>query len=162
METTYSERIVEIKREKEFLEEKLKVEIVITGKKIELNGDAFDEYEALRVMEAIDIGFSARTAVQILEEETGFEKLNIKDFTRRKDLEAVRARIIGSNGKTKRTLEELSGSKIMIKDNHIGIIGPAESMPATITAITNVVKGTKQANAYYYLEKINTGKKKTE
>jgi len=106
------------------------------------------------------LGFPSKTAILLKEEDLIFEKINIKEFTRRKNLSIIRSRLIGTHGKTKKTLEGISGCKIIIKDNAVGIIGPAESMGYTITGITNLIRGTKQTNIYKYLERVNTKRKK--
>ena len=74
----------------------------------------------------------------------------------------VRGRIIGREGKTKRTIEEISGCDLYINEdiNQIGIIGNAESIEEATTALTNLIKGSKHANVYRFLEKINTERKK--
>lgn len=160
MDTVYSKRLNEIKREKKFLERTLKIKISIEGRKISFEGNPLNEYEASLVFDAINMGFSARTATLISDSDFVYEKLNIKHFTKKRNLELIRGRIIGTHGKTKNTLEQISGCVIKIKDSEIGIIGPAEKIQYAITAITNIIKGTKQNNAYKYLERINTEKKK--
>ena len=159
METIYSNRISEIKREKQFLENTLKCKIQIKGKRAIITGDSIGEYEAERVFDAINMGFSARTAALLIDENFAFEKIKIRDFTRRKNLELVKGRLIGTHGKTKNTLEQISDCEIKIKDNEIGIIGPAESISNALTGIKNIIKGTKQSNVYKYLERINTKRK---
>jgi len=159
MNTLYAYNISEIKKEKNFLEKTLNVSLSIKGKVITMDGSPLNEYEAEKVIEAINLGFSAKTAILATDENFAFEKLNIKDFTKRKNLEIIRGRLIGTKGKTKDTIEQITGCKIKIKDNSIGVIGPAESVQFTITAIGNIIKGTKHANAYKYLEKINSKKR---
>jgi KH domain-containing protein len=122
-----------------------------------------NEYEAVQIFEAMGLGFSSREALQLKDEDMIFRIIALKDFTRRKDLREVRARVIGAKGQTKRVIEEISGCKIVVKeDNLIGIIGHSESIDAAITAITNIIKGTKQANAYRYLEKMNKIRKENK
>jgi ribosomal RNA assembly protein len=159
METIYLQKTNELKREKEFLEYALKVAIKIRGKKISVEGDALDEYEAIKVLEAMNYGFSARTAALIIGGEFVFREIPIKEHTRRKNLELVRGRLIGTHGKTKNTLEQISGSVIRIKDNTVAVIAPAEEISYITTAITNILKGTKQQNSYKFLERINTKRK---
>jgi ribosomal RNA assembly protein len=159
-ERIYCQRLTELKKEKKFLEKSLSIKITIKGKMITMEGDALNEYEALMVLDAINLGFSAQTASLLQNESYTFEKINIKDYTRRKDLDVIRGRLIGTHGKTKKTIEQISHCAIKIKDNLIGIIGPADEIQYALTAITNIIKGTKQTNAYRYLERINTEKKK--
>lgn len=159
METLFLEKNIEVKRNLAELEKQLKVKIKITGRKAVIEGDAINEYEASRVLEAIGIGFSAKQALLLIEEDMVFIRIPIKRISRRKDLETVRARIIGSEGKTKRTLENVSGCEIVINEHEVGIIGPGEEIEETKTAVTNLIRGTKEANVYRFLERMNAKRK---
>ncbi len=155
METIDIERMKELLRTKEVLEEKLRVNISIKGKTVTIEGSTADEFQALQILEAIDLGFSTRKAMSIMDEEIVYRKINIKDYTRRKNLHEVRARVIGTKGKTKRVIEEISGCKIVLKENTLGIIGPYDSIDAATTALKNIIRGSKQSNVYNYLETLN-------
>jgi len=164
METLYFKKIKELQKEKDRLESKLGVSIIINGKKVSIKTDkedAFYEYEALIVLEAMQFGFSAKKALDLLNDDFVFRKIPIKQFTRRKNLKEVRGRIIGKEGKTKSTIEEISSCDMLINEdeNAVGIIGPADEIEEATTAISNLIKGSKQANVYRFLERINAGKK---
>lgn len=159
MDEIYCKNINEVRREKKFLEKTLNVKISLKGKILLIKGDPLDEYETRLIIDAINTGFSARTAALLKSEDFVFEKLNIKDHTRRKDLSIVRGRLIGTRGKTKNTIQQISGCEIKIKDNVVGLIGPAESIEYAVTGVINLIKGTKQTNVYKYLERINTKRK---
>lgn len=162
METLYFKHVKELQNEKEILEKKLGITIEITRKLVKFEGPAVNEYEAKFVLEAMQFGFSAKQAVQLLEEDIIFRKIPIKNFTRRKNLREVRARLIGKEGKTKRTIENIASCEIIINDdeNSIGIICTADELDNATTAITNLIRGTKEANVYGYLERMNAEKKK--
>ncbi len=162
METLYFTKLKEIRKERKLLEEKLKVEITIKGRNVSFSGTAIQEYEASTVLEAMQFGFSAQKALVLLEPDMQFKKLRIKDFTRRTNLKDVRARVIGKEGKTKRTLESISDSLICIQKNEVGIIASAEAIEETLTAIKNLIRGSKEANTYSFLERMNTERKKHE
>jgi len=119
-----------------------------------------DEFEAEKVFDAINFGFSAKKALLLLNEDSLFRKVHIKDFTKRNDLRAVRARLIGLHGKTRKTIEEISGCYLVITDSDVGIIGDAEYIDEAVTAIINLIKGAKQSNTYFFLERMNKEKKK--
>ena len=159
METIIFNNPSEVKKNKELLEHKLKVTIQIGGRKVAFEGSSFDEYEASIVLEAISFGFPAHTAILLKDEDVVFRRLSIKDFTRRRNLEIVKARLIGTQGRTKHTIENLADCKIIINGNEIGIICLGEDIDYIITSLTNLIRGAKQANIYRFLEGINAQRK---
>ncbi len=158
MKTYYFEKTSELKKAKKELEERLEVKIEIKGEKVELEGEPLEEYEASLVFDALCFGFSPRKALSLLDENNVFRVINMKDFTRKKNLKEVRGRVIGKHGKTKKTIEDISGADVIIKDNEIGLIAKAENIEEVITGLSNLVKGTKQSNTYRYLERMNKRK----
>lgn len=159
METIIFSKTAELNRARSELEKRLNVKIEITGKKVTISGEALNEYEAALVLEAINFGFSAQKALILKDENAAFRVIPIKNFTRRKNLQDIKARIIGTNGQTLKTLEDLSGCFIELRENSVGIIGDVQSLEEATTALTNLIKGSKQSNIYRYLEKINASNK---
>ena len=154
----YLKDISKIRIKKEFLQKKLNVKIEIKGNIISFEGDPIEEYEASMIFEAINFGFPVETALILKDSEYSYREIPIKDFTRKKNLNPVRARLIGKHGKTRETLEEIAGCKIKIKRSSVGIIGRSDEIEYAITAVTNLIKGSKQANVYSFLERINKNK----
>ena len=148
-----------IRQNKVAIEKKLGVKITIKGKQTKIEGNPVEEYEAVMILDALDFGFSLNDAIRLTDENVAFRKLPIKQFTRRKNLEEVRGRIIGTEGKTIRTVEEVSGCALALHQNTVGIIGPAENIEEATTALKNLIKGSKQTNVYRFLERMNTAKR---
>lgn len=159
MEIQFISNTVELKKNQKELEKKLNVKISISGKTVEFTGSGIDEYEASRVIEAMSIGFTAKVALMLKENNLVFKRLSMKDFTPRKDLKTIRARVIGKYGQTKHTIEEISDSYLSIKDNDVGIISSPENIEEAVTALKNLIRGSKQGNVYHFLESMNTSKK---
>jgi ribosomal RNA assembly protein len=74
-------------------------------------------------------------------------------------LHDVKARIIGTEGKTKRTIESLGECYIIVKDSIVYLLAPADKVEYITTAITNLIKGSKQSNVYKFLEERNAQEK---
>lgn len=140
-------------KNKEKLEKVLNVKITNRGKEITIKGEPEEEYFTEKIIDALDFGFPLSTAILIKRVGFIFEILNIKDYTKRKDLERIRARIIGTKGKTLKTLCQLTKCHFELKDNNVGIIGPPEYIKNAHDAIVSLIKGTKQSNVYTFLEK---------
>ena len=153
MEKLICEKPQRITKNKEKLEEKLEIKIANKDKEITIHGSPENEYIAEKVIRALEFGFPFSVALLIKEEDFMLEALNIKDYTRRKDLEKVRARIIGKQGKTLRTLLELTKCHFEIKDNQVGIIGEPEYIRNAQEAMISLIRGAKHANVYSFLEK---------
>lgn len=153
MEVIYSEKSIKILKNKALLEKSLNVELTHRGKEFYLNGNAEDEFFARKVIEAINFGFPIETALFIVDKDFVFEVLNIKDYTRRKNLSAVRSRIIGTQGKALAVLSQLTECFFEIKDNQVAIIGDPEYMKTAQEALISLIRGAKHSNVYSYLEK---------
>lgn len=152
MKTIYSPKLPRIIKNKKHLEEKLKVKITYKGADVSIQGKPEDEYIAEKVIDALNFGFPFSTTMQVKENDFLFEIINIKDHTKRHDLERIRARIIGKQGKTLKTLSNLSECNFEIKDNQVGIIGPAENIELAQNAVISIIQGSKQSNVYKFLE----------
>jgi len=153
MKIIFSDDSSNIAENRKKLENNLGVKITIKEKEISIDGTPEDEFIAGNVIEAVNFGFSVSTALLIRGEDFIFEVLNIKNYTHRKDLERIRARIIGTGGKTFKTLKELTDCNFAIKDNEIGIIGSPELIKNAGDAVISIIHGSKQANVYSFLEK---------
>ena len=81
------------------------------------------------------------------------ESISIKSISKRKNISQIKARIIGTKGKTLKLLSELSECHIALHNNIVSIIGTFEKIKIAESAIKNLIKGSKQANVYFYLEK---------
>jgi KH domain-containing protein len=147
------ENIGRVVKDKEKLEKALDLKISNRGKELFLDGQPLEEYEAEKVIDALNFGFKLEIALLIKERELSLEILSIKDFTKRKDMSQIKARIIGTKGKTLRTLTELTDCFFEVRNNEVGIIGHPEQMKTAQEAVTSLIRGSKQANVYKFLEK---------
>jgi len=153
MKIILSEKVPRILKNKKRLESKLNIKISNRGKEVQIDGKPEDEYLAEKVIDALNFGFPFSVAISIKEEDLEFEILNIKDYTTRKDLNRIRARIIGKGGKTLKTLNQLTKCNFELKDNQIGIVGSPELIENAQESVISIIKGAKQANVYSHLEK---------
>jgi len=149
----------DVRKNKDDLEKKLKVRLEIIGRRVNFEGDSVDEFVALQVFDAINFGFSVRKALLAREEGFIFRRVHLKSHTKR-NLYDVKARLIGTKGKTRKTMSEISGCEIMIKESEAGIIGEAERVDDVERAIIHLIEGAKQGNMYKFLERMNRERKK--
>ena len=161
MNSIYVKKILEVQKNKELIEKELKVKIKIVGHKVSVEGEPVEEYIAESVFCAINFGFPIRKSLMLKSEETVFKIIHIKSYTKR-NLKDVLARLIGKRGKTRKTFSEISGCEIIVKDTEVGILGEVEAVGNAETAIISLIRGSKQANMYRYLERMNREKRLRE
>ncbi len=148
------DKLPRIIRNRKRLEKKLNVKITNRGKEVFIEGKPEDEFVAEKVLEALDFGFPFSVVILIKEEDFEFEILNIKDYTTRKNLEQIRARLIGKGGKVLKTLTDLTNCYFELKDNYVGIVGDPEEIKNAIDAVVLIIQGSKHGNVYKHIEKL--------
>lgn len=153
MQEIYAEQNKKILQNKKKLEEELNVKIKSAGKLFFIEGDAEQEYLACQIIDALCLGFSLQEALFLKNEEFILEKLCIRSLTKRHDLERIRARVIGTKGKTKQIIETLGECFISLKDNVVAVIGRADEVKRIMIALQSLIQGKKQTRVYGYLEK---------
>jgi ribosomal RNA assembly protein len=162
MQEIYVEFLKKVMQNKARLEKAIGVKLSNKGQNIFINGAAEDEYLCLRVLEAVNLGFSVERALLLKEDNTILHILNIKEITKSKNWEDIRGRIIGTQGKTLKTINNLTDCFISVQANRVGIIGDCEQIEAAIMAITSLIQGSKQGKVYGKVERENRRKRLRE
>jgi ribosomal RNA assembly protein len=121
---------------------------------VNINGkDALGLYVCREIVLAIGRGFSPEIAQLLLKADYGIEFLNIKDFAKNEnDAIRVKGRVIGEEGKSRKTIEELTGVHLMVYGKTVGLIGELEVLPIARKAIESLLSGQKHASVYHWLE----------
>ncbi|UCG69975.1 MAG: RNA-processing protein [Thermoplasmata archaeon] len=107
------------------------------------------------MVKAIGRGFSPTKAFRLLNDEVYFTLLDMRDFVgkNQKHVRRIRARVIGTKGKTRRLIEELTGVNVSIYGNTIGVIGENIEISVAVTAIEMLLSGSEHSAVYGFLEK---------
>jgi ribosomal RNA assembly protein len=142
-----------IKRAVPSIEDRVKVKIGFGKYSVSIRGAELNEFLVEKIIRAIDFGFDIDDALLLLNEEFVLEFIEVKENTRRNNLKDVRSRIIGTGGRAKRTIEKLTGSAVVIKDNRIGLIVDADHLSAAVQGIEGLISGSKHGNVFGFLER---------
>jgi len=142
-----------IKRAIPSIENKVNVKIGFGKNKVSVKGAELNEFLVENIIRAIDFGFDIDDALLLLNTEFVLEFIEVKEHTRRKNLKDVRSRIIGRDGRAKRTIEKLTESAIVINGNNIGVIVDAEHLSTTIQGIEKSNRGFKTRKCIWILRK---------
>lgn len=156
------ENIKRIKKGIRKIEQKAKVRISVNKNIITVKGSEVNEFIVGEILRAIDFGFEVEDALLLLNENFVLEFVNIKNHTRRRNLEEVRSRVIGTEGRAKRTIEELTGAVLVVQENMVGLIVNSEHLDSAVQGIISLIQGAKHGNVFTYLEKQNVARRKLD
>src|SRR5437879_13125419 len=93
-----------------------------------VNGPVLD-LKARDIVHAMARGFSEDRAFRLLDEDAYLEILDIKEFAHSKNrVSQIRGRLIGTRGKTRRLIEELTGVEVSVWGHTIALIGGSIAM----------------------------------
>lgn len=140
---------------KKKIEEETNTKIKVDSKEGEVfvNGsDAVSLYNTNQIIIAIGRGFNPGIAELLLKNDYCFELISLNDYTKN-DLLRIKGRLIGTKGKCRKTIEQLTECYISIYGKTIGIIGLIENVNIARRAIENLLKGSPHSSVYRWLEK---------
>ncbi len=120
--------------------------------------DAFMVVKARDIVIAIGRGFSEERAWRLLDENTYFVVLDIKDYTRTPARQRqVKSRLIGTRGKTRRIIEDLTGADLSVYGHTVAIIADDLQLPIAQEAVEMLLRGSEHATVYRFLERKRAG-----
>lgn len=107
------------------------------------------------LVKAIGRGFAPHRAMRLLDEDEYLEIVEIGDFVGKKSdkLSRMRSRLIGTNGKTRRIIEDLTGANVSIYGSTVALIGNSVQLPVAKKAVEMILRGSEHATVYRYLER---------
>ncbi|TMI59055.1 RNA-processing protein [Candidatus Bathyarchaeota archaeon] len=147
---------------KSAIEEKLSVDLKIDSPsgavEIGVKPDAPDPSGALQAKDivlAIGRGFSPERAFRLFSEDNTLNIIDLHDFFGKNEAEIRRVdgRIIGREGKTRRILEELTGTAISVSGHTVSIIGGYEAVTMAKDALEKLIKGRQHGTVYKFLRR---------
>jgi ribosomal RNA assembly protein len=116
--------------------------------------DPFLVIKARDFVHAVGRGFNPQVAFALLDEEMYLEIVNLKLIvgTNPNKLKRFRGRLIGREGRTRKIIEETTGTRLAVFGNTVGIIGPYERIRVARDAVYMLLEGSKHGTVYAFLE----------
>jgi ribosomal RNA assembly protein len=127
---------------------------------VEIEGPDTDPIAVLKARDivlAIGRGFSPERAFRLLGEDCFFGVVEIKSISRqheRSGLRRVRARLIGTDGKARRRIEELSGASMSVYGSTVGLIGNERQLEHATRAVELLLRGSEHSTVFHMLSRI--------
>lgn len=154
---------------KQYIEGKLQVKLEIDTEgsvTITLSEGTTDPSLLLKAKDevtAIGRGFSPETAFRLIRNEDDiYDMIDLRLIFGRSesDIKRIKSRIIGSDGKTRRLIEELTEADVVVYGHTVGLIGGFEQVDAAHNAVQMIIEGCQHQTVYKYLQKKRTELKK--
>lgn len=116
--------------------------------------DALGLYSAREVVKAIGRGFNPDIALLLLKQDYMFEMINMLDYVKSKNhMIRLKGRVIGAEGRSRKTIEELTETYISVYGKTIGIIGFSENVAIAKKAVESLLSGSPHSSVYKWLER---------
>ncbi|HPC27445.1 MAG TPA: KH domain-containing protein, partial [Candidatus Methanomethylicus sp.] len=114
------------------------------------------------IVNAIGRGFSPVRAFRLFTDGQMLEVIDLKQALNesRSQMQRIKGRIIGENGKTRRIIESLTGTVVSVYGHTVSIIGEYEEIIVAKEAVAMLVKGAMHGSVYRYLNKEHAELKK--
>jgi ribosomal RNA assembly protein len=143
---------------KKELEEYTKSKILIDSQEgdVTIEGeDSLKVYNAREIVKAIARGFNPEYAKLLLKQDYTAEIINLPDFLGKSTKKIIRmkGRVIGSHGKSRKIIEDLTETRISVYGKTIGILGFYEDVIEAKRAIESLLTGSPHSTVFKWLER---------
>jgi ribosomal RNA assembly protein len=148
-------------RVKERIEKKLGIEIGIDSETGDVtltlapnSEDPSVLFRAKEVVTAVGRGFAPERASRLIQDEDALlEVIDLRELLGRSpaDIERIKGRVIGQEGKTRRIIEELTDADVSVYGHTVSIIAGAEEMDIAREAIHMLLEGRQHNTVYRFL-----------
>ncbi len=141
------------KKLKETIEKSTNTTITVNDD-ISIEGDGLEIFQTKQILKAFGRGFEINDCLSLLDDNYVLEIIDITEFTKsRKRLKILKSRIIGTGGKTKKSIENHSETKISIFGKTVSIIGQWNKASISKEAIMMIIDGVSHQTLYKWLER---------
>jgi len=117
-------------------------------------GDPIGVIKARDVALAIGRGFSPARAERLFRDDTYLGVIDIKNVTGRHQkasLWRIRSRLIGTDGKARSRIEELSGCSMSVYGSTVALIGQERQLERATRAVELLLRGSEHAAVFHLL-----------
>lgn len=120
--------------------------------------------KAVEVIKAIGRGFNYKVALKLAKDDYYLDIIRLKTVVGKthKQIRRIKSRVIGTEGKTRSKIEELTSTNIVIGGSTVSFIGTYEQNSLAFGAITQIINGAQIEKVIKSLEDKKKESKKAE
>jgi ribosomal RNA assembly protein len=116
--------------------------------------DPLKLYITRKIIKAISRGFNPKTAQLLLKPDYILRIISLDEFIKKKNhRKRLKGRVIGKEGKARKTIEELTDCNMCVYGKTISIIGFVEDVETAARAVILLLEGSPHSNIFRFLEK---------
>ena len=135
---------------------KIKLDVNVETQEVSFSMENIEDYFKVKnILTAIARGFTPEEALELLNDENALYIIELKDwFGKNKNkMTRYKGRVIGEEGTSRKKIEELTNTKIVVYGKTIGIIGKHDDVFLAREAIEMLLKGSKHSTVFNMLER---------
>ncbi len=127
---------------------------LLLAKPMSEGGDPVSLLKARDVVLAVGCGFRPEKALKLLEDDVSLIIIDLPEHVGKnpENCSRVKARIIGSGGKTRRIIEENAHVDVSIYGDTVAIIGRPDDASAAQQAVMMLINGAPHSAVYKFLD----------
>lgn len=115
------------------------------------------------IVRAVGRGFNPEIAMQLLKQDYVLELISLSDFVKSSNqMLRLKGRVIGKNGKSRETIEELTDTNIVVYGKTVAILGFCDNVAISKRAVESLLQGSQHASVFKWLEKSRRQRKYDE
>jgi ribosomal RNA assembly protein len=135
------------------LEKETGVKTIIEGNGVMLDGEGLGMLTARNFIKAVGRGFSPERAWKLLGEDQTLEIIELGGLTEKRQKE-IKARVIGTGGRMRERIEEITRTSISVYGKTVSVIGGWQEAHNAREAIEMIIKGAEISTVNRWLEKV--------
>jgi len=124
---------------------------IVEGKALK---DPLATWRARDVVKAIGRGFEPEIALELLDPNKEFKKIDLAQYSgkSKNSLIRIRGRIIGKEGKSRKHIEDITSTHIVVYGKTVCVIGSIEQVHLAARAVDMLASGSMHGSVYKMLE----------
>src|SRR4030067_1522344 len=121
---------------------------------VSIEGESFYIYQTKQVFKAFGRGFDMKDALDLLDDGYGLEIIDLSELIKSdKRMVVVKSRIIGTRGKTKKAIEDMTETKVAVQGKTVSLLGEWDKISVSKQAVMMLIDGCSHKTLYRWLEK---------
>ncbi len=116
--------------------------------------DPLAVWKAKDIVRAIGRGFNPEIALRLVSDEYVLEVIDIEDYASSENsMRRLKGRVIGKEGKSRRYIEDLTGTNVSVYGKTVAIVGEHEPVQVAKEAVEMLLRGASHAKTFKFLER---------